>query len=45
MNAQAKEKDKKYTRITVEVRVKKIISQCPQNNASHVVKVLLEYIL
>ena len=38
-------KRKKYTRIIVEVRVKKITSQCPQSNASHVVKVLLEHIL
>ena len=44
-NAQVKGKDGKYTKIIVEVREKKIISQCQKTNANHVVKVSLEHIL
>ena len=41
----SKRKNVKYMRIIVKVRVKKTISQCPKNNASHAVKVFLEHIL
>ena len=37
-NAQAKGKGVKYTKIILEVRVKKIMSQCPKKNVSRVVK-------
>ena len=40
-----KGKDVKYTGITVEARVKKIISQCSKTNVSHVVGVFLKRIL
>ena len=43
--AQTKVKDVKYTRIIVEVKVKKIILQCPKNNTNQVEKVLVEHIL
>ena len=39
-----RKKNVKYTRIIVEERLKKIISQCPKNNASHVIKVFVEHI-
>ena len=44
-SVQAKREYVKYTRISLEIRVKKIIPQCPKSNASHVVKVLVEHIL
>ena len=45
MTAQAKGSDVKYTRIVAEVRVKKIICQCPKKNNSLVVKVFADHIL
>ena len=44
-NAQAKGQNVKFTRIIMEARVKKAISQSSKNNASHVVKVFVEHIL